>query len=70
MAAQPRDKWVECAAGKAYATFNKNAQNCTVDVFGSTIVIMPKDGSIGWRFQPGDVGYATAQRLAEEIKKD
>ena len=69
MSDQPRDKWVGCAPAKAYAAFNKNAQNCSVEVIGSTIVILPKDGGIGWRYQPGDIGYSTAQRLAEEMQQ-
>jgi len=61
-----RNQWVECLPGKAYASFNLDSSNCNVEVSGSTIIILPKDGGIGWRFQPHDIGYANALRLAEE----
>ena len=41
----------------------------TAERYGNGILIMPTDGSIGWLFSPGDVGYAWAQRLLSGERK-
>jgi hypothetical protein len=39
----------------------------SIEVSGSDIIVLPRNGDPGWIFRRGDIGYAWAQALVEKI---